>query len=129
MAYFGRASKEKLKELDHTFKLVLEDAIREFDFSVIWTHRGKEAQDRANAEGWSKLRWPLSKHNKKPAQAVDIVPYPNLYDSTYAEFYEMATYVMAAALHRGLRIRWGGHWKNFTGKGENNRDWAHFEIY
>jgi hypothetical protein len=27
----------------------------------------------------------------------------------------------------GHPIRWGGHWKNYTGRGFYDRDWAHFE--
>jgi hypothetical protein len=40
---------------------------------------------------------------------------------------EMATYVFAAASKLGVPIRWGGHWKNYTGRGFYDRDWAHFE--
>lgn len=129
MARFGRASKEKLLLLDHELVLCLNDAIEDFDFSVIHTYRDKETQDKANEDGWSRLKWPFSKHNRQPARAVDIVPYPGLYESTYAQFFEMATYVLAAASKRGIRIRWGGHWKNYNGNGENDRDWAHFELY
>jgi hypothetical protein len=50
-----------------------------------------------------------------------------MYDATYKQFFEMATYILAAAVKLGVPIRWGGHWKNYTGRGENDRDWAHFE--
>jgi len=107
---------------------VLNEAIKHFDFSIVWGHRGMEDQNEAFRSGNSKLRWPLSKHNALPSRAVDIVPYPNGYDASYAEFYELATYVLGAASALGVPLRWGGHWKNYTGRGENDRDWAHYEI-
>ena len=127
MPTFGTTSKRRLDELDEELQLVLNEAILHFDFSVIWTHRGMEDQNTAFNNGESQLRWPTSKHNALPAQAFDIVPYPGGYDATNEEFYEMATYIYAAATKYGVPIRWGGHWKNYTGRGEYDRDWAHFE--
>ena len=46
------------------------------DLSVACGHRGKVDQDRAFAEGHSKLRWPKSRHNSYPSLAVDLWPYP-----------------------------------------------------
>lgn len=128
MATFGRRSRKRLATVDSELVAVLDEAIRHTDFSVIWGHRDMEAQNRAFADGNSKKRWPTSKHNAYPSHAVDIVPYPNGYDATIEEFYEMATYVYQAASALGIRIRWGGHWKNYTGKGELDRDWSHIEL-
>jgi len=58
---------------------------------------------------------------------VDIVPWPTQYDDL-AKFYELATYMYAAADKLGVSLEWGGHWKNYTGKGHNDRDWAHWEL-
>lgn len=127
MPSFGTKSREKLHELDHELRHILEAAILEVDFSVIWTYRDKEQQNIENEAGRSKLRYPNSKHNRKPAKAFDIIPYPWGYEANYKQFFEMATYVLAAASKRGVKLRWGGHWKNFTGHGEYDRDWAHFE--
>jgi hypothetical protein len=88
---------------------------------------GGKAQNLAYSTGSSRNRWPTSKHNAYPSNAFDIVPYPAMYDATYKQFFEMATYILAAAVKLGVPIRWGGHWKNYTGRGENDRDWAHFE--
>jgi len=84
-------------------------------------------QNRAFNDGNSRNRWPTSKHNKYPAKAFDIVPYPGEYEASYERFFELATYILAAASARGIAIEWGGHWKNYTGQGDNDRDWAHFE--
>ena len=108
-------------------QMVLDEAIKHFDFSIVWTYRGMEEQSTAFNEGKSKKRWPTSKHNATPPLAFDIVPYPSGYESTYEEFFEMATYVLAAASLLGVPLKWGGHWENYTGKGKLDRDWAHFE--
>lgn len=47
------------------------------DLSVICGHRNKEDQDAAFAAGNSRVRWPRGKHNKTPAEAVDVVPFIN----------------------------------------------------
>lgn len=107
--------------------MVLNEAIKHFDFAVVWGHRGEADQTRAFRAGLSRNPFPTSKHNSLPSKAFDIVPYPEGYEASYERFYEMATYVFAAASKLGVKIRWGGHWKNYTGKGDNDRDWAHFE--
>lgn len=127
MPQFGKSSKQKLNTLDSRLQGVLNEAIKDIDFSIVWGHREMAEQNTAFNEGRSKLRWPTSKHNAYPSNAVDIVPYPEGFDASYERFYEMATYVLAAASSLGVRLEWGGHWKNYTGKGENDRDWAHFE--
>lgn len=128
MPRFSQTSKEKLNTVDPEIKDVLEEAIKHFDFTVVWGHRGMEEQNDAFASGASRNRWPTSKHNAFPANAVDIVPYPGGYNASWEQFFEMATYVLAEAARLGVPLRWGGHWKNYTGKGHYDRDWAHFEI-
>lgn len=100
---------------------VLDDAINNYDFSVIWGHRGEKAQNKAFNEGNSKARWPMSKHNTKPSKAFDVVPYPLGFKASDEEFYIMALHIFAAAVRQGVKIKWGGHFKSI-------RDLAHFEI-
>lgn len=127
MPAFGTASKGRLGTIDEDLQEVLIEAIKHFDFTIVWGHRDMDAQNRAVADGKSRNRWPTSKHNAYPAIAFDIVPYPEQYAASYEKFYEMATYIFAAAAALEVPIQWGGHWKNYTGRGENDRDWAHFE--
>ena len=127
MPAFGRASNRKLATIDGELQDVLDEAIKHFDFTIVWGHRDMEAQNTAFASGNSRNRWPTSKHNATPSLAFDIVPYPEKYDASWERFFEMATYILAAASSLGVPIRWGGHWKNYTGRGEFDRDWAHFE--
>lgn len=46
------------------------------DISVACGYRGEAEQNDAYRRGASKTPWPRSKHNKVPALAVDLWPYP-----------------------------------------------------
>ena len=47
-----------------------------FDFTVRDGYRGEKEQNEAFEKKNSKLRFPKSKHNRKPSQAVHLLPYP-----------------------------------------------------
>ena len=121
MASFGDGSKRRLATLDLQLQDVMNEAIKHFDFSIIWGYRGKAHQDRAFREGNSKVKWPNSRHNEMPSQAVDIVPYPGGFSNEDEAFYKMATYIFRAAHDTDVSLVWGGHWKRF-------KDLAHFEL-
>ncbi len=127
MYYFGTASKEHRNTCSRDLQDVLNEAIKHVNFSVITGFRDMAAQNIAHSEGKSQLRWPKSKHNKYPSDAFDVIPYPAGFDATYEEWYELASYILRAGLQLGVRLEWGGHWKNYTGKGDLDRDWAHFQ--
>ena len=77
MSYkYGRRSKERLETLDCRLRDVLMEAIKDMDITILQGHRGKAEQDKAFAEGRSKLKFPQSKHNRSPSMAVDCAPYP-----------------------------------------------------
>lgn len=59
------------------FNRVIKRSDLPHDLSVICGHRNKEDQDAAFAAGNSRVRWPRGKHNKTPAEAVDVVPFIN----------------------------------------------------
>ncbi len=128
MPQFGKNSRTRRDTCEPKLIEVLDYTIQRIDCSVIWGHRGHDAQQEAFRSGASKLRWPLSNHNASPSKAVDVIPWPTGYDSI-PEFYELASYMFAGAAHIGVHLKWGGHWKNYTGKGDQDRDWAHWEIH
>jgi len=121
MPSFGVNSRKHRDTCDSELIAILDEAIKHTDFSVIWGYRDMEAQNKAFNEGNSKLRFPKSKHNHLPARAFDVIPYPDGFGASTAEFYKMATYVLAAASALGVPLRWGGHWTTFS-------DLAHFEL-
>ena len=46
------------------------------DISLIYGYRDRELQNTLYENGLSTLKYPDSKHNKRPAKAVDLQPYP-----------------------------------------------------
>ena len=46
-----------------------------YDCTIVCGHRNEIAQNLAFAENRSQLKWPNSKHNKWPSNAVDVAPY------------------------------------------------------
>jgi len=121
MSSFGTKSQHCRDTCHPHLREVLDEAIKHYDFSVIWGHRGRVDQDRAYNEGNSKLPWPGSKHNQIPSRAFDVIPYPDGFSASDQEFYLLATHILRAAAELGVRLNWGGHWKNF-------KDLAHFEL-
>lgn len=121
MPSFGERSRSKLETCEQEIQDVLNEAIKHYDFSVIDGHRDMERQNLYFNDGKSQVRWPNSRHNSYPSQAVDIIPYPGGFDNPNSEFDRMATYVLSAAAKLGVELEWGGHWKNF-------KDYAHFQL-
>lgn len=93
------------------------------DVLIYCTWRGEEEQNKAFAEGKSKLKFPKSKHNAvdeegKPAsRAFDAVPTKGniLLWSDSAKFAKMGE------IAEELGLEWGGSWKTF-------KDRPHFQL-
>lgn len=115
MPKFSVASLEKLRSCDPRLQDVLTDAIEIVDFTIIEGHRGKEAQDRAVAEGKSKKPWPSGNHNRWPSSAADVAP---VYYASGAKidwgdtiaFGRIMGVIQACAHRRGIRLRFGLDW-------------------
>ena len=121
MPRFGTASLSKVDECEESLQRVLHEAIKHYDFSCIWGYRDRETQNTMFENGASELRFPFSKHNRKPSRAFDVIPYPRGFNASDQDFYELATYIMSAAIKGGVNLRWGGHWASLE-------DLAHFEL-
>jgi peptidoglycan L-alanyl-D-glutamate endopeptidase CwlK len=132
MPKFGSASEAQLATCDDRLQRVLREAVKDFDFSVIEGHRGKEAQNRAFAKGTSKLPWPKGNHNQTPSRAADCAPYPlDWSDRTtaLARFTFMSGVIWAAARRLGIKIRFGWDWsRNLDPRDESFLDWGHCEL-
>ncbi len=134
MPKFGAESKRQLDTCHPDLQVVMYEAIKYIDFSVLEGHRGQAAQEAAFAAGNSKLHWPNGKHNKSPSSAVDIAPYPLNWNDTQ-RFVYFAGFIMGIAkmiFAQGKithTIRWGGDWDSDTQvKDESFRDLGHFEL-
>lgn len=128
MPSFGRNSKQNVSTVTTNLQKVLAAAIKEYDFSVIFGHRDRATQDKAYADKNSTKKWPNSKHNFMPSQAFDVIPYPDGWKASNAEFCKMAEAIIKASEKVGVPLRWGGDW---DGDGDitdqNLIDLAHFE--
>ena len=107
MPEFGTKSRERLGTCDPQIQLVLEEAIKHYDFSVLEGHRTEEKQQEYFESGASKVQYPNSKHNSFPSMAVDIVPYPVDWENTH-KFNELADVITQACETVGVdNLYWG----------------------
>jgi hypothetical protein len=102
--------------------------VQHHDCTILEGHRGEDAQNEAHRAGRSTLRWPLSKHNKMPALAVDVAPYPIDWENM-DRFRVFGGFVLGVATVMGIRLRWGGDWdRDWDYTDQRFHDLPHFEI-
>lgn len=129
MPRLSEESRAKILTCDPRLQRIAEIAIRVIDFKVTDGIRTKEDQDKAFAEGRSKLQWPSSGHNTKPAIAMDLVPYPVDWKDML-RFHLLAGVIKGVAASLNIKIRWGGDWNmNNRSDDERFKDFPHFELY
>jgi peptidoglycan L-alanyl-D-glutamate endopeptidase CwlK len=75
MNHFSEISKQRLSSCHRDLKTLFGNVIQDFDCTIVCGHRDKPDQDKAFAEGKSKLQYPQSKHNHIPSLAVDAAPF------------------------------------------------------
>lgn len=92
--------------------------ISPFDWTVVCGARGREDQDRWFDAGYSKVRWPDSRHNvgegapRELSDAFDLAPWIDgdiPWDDEGA-FYALAGHILTAAEFEGVRLIYGGDW-------------------
>ena len=128
MPKFGDESRKHLDTCDGDLIFLFESVVKYFDCSVLEGHRGRKLQNKYFKEGKSKLKFPEGNHNKKPSQAVDVVPYPVDFSDRERMTY-FAGFVKGMAAVLGIPIRWGGDWNSDTEVKDNNfDDLPHFEL-
>lgn len=127
--------KSRLATCEEDIQKVVGKVIEKWNINIIFGHRGKEDQDKAIAEGKTKLQWPNSKHNTTPSKAIDMCPVEvvgkreNIDWKDRERFSLFAGYVLGIAEAMGVGIRWGGDWDQDTEVKDNNfDDLVHFEL-
>lgn len=130
MPKFGKASLERRAMLCKDLRLLVDEVIKFYDFSIICSHRGIEEQEMAYLTGNSKAHFGESAHSYLPSFAVDVWPYPAPYkqvkgvkqiDDNSPEWEKMICTFKNAAKRLGIKITCGIDFKNF-------RDCPHIEI-
>lgn len=125
---FSKKSLSVLNTCDPRLIEICNEAIKLMDFSVIEGYRGEIEQNKAFNEGHSKLKFPLSSHNKQPSLAVDLAPYPIDWNNR-ERFILLAGLMVGIGHQKGYNIRWGGAWNGLDTIEVNKfSDLPHFEI-
>ena len=120
MPKFSKTSLDKLESCDPRIQVVLKEAIKHYDFSVLCGYRGEVEQTKAYVSGNSNAKFGQSKHNGMPSEAVYRAPYPIDWDDK-EEFAYLAGLIMGIAASKEIRLRWGGRFKKL-------KDMPHFEL-
>ncbi len=130
MAHFGTLSQQRLSTCDIKLRIICEEVIRMYDFTVLCGTRDEETQNKLFTEGKSKLRYPESKHNKTPSQAIDIAPWKNGVDWNDTPSFTLLAGLMFGIAHsKGIELRWGGDWnRNWDLTDQTFFDLPHFEL-
>lgn len=134
MPRFGERSKAKLVTCHPHLRLVLNEAIERWDFTIIYGFRGEAEQNEAFATGNSTKRWPESLHNHVATQedvdagfasnvgaplslGVDLAPWhpeePHILWEKTEEFYLLAGRIQGISemiLPKGWYLRAGADW-------------------
>lgn len=120
MPRFSSHSQAALRTVDPALREICLQAIKEYDFSVLCGHRNEHDQNEAYDLGYSKLRFPYSKHNSIPSRAVDLAPYPILWADP-VRFVELSKIILRIAHEFMIGVEWGGTWAQFP-------DLPHYQL-
>ena len=136
MFRFSHISRQRLNTCHEDLIVLFNTVIRNYDCSILCGHRGELEQNEAFDNGYSQLRWPESKHNLIPSNAVDAVPYEmNHVDFNKIQSAFFAGFVLGIANELyyagtiGHKIRCGIDW-NLNNDINDTTFWdaGHFEI-
>lgn len=132
MPKFSKISKDRLSTCDMRLQKIFNEAIKTYDCTIMCGYRSAEEQNKAYDNKKSKLKYPQSKHNKKPSMAVDVAPYykhKGIDWNDIGGFYMFAGYIKRIAYDMGYSIRYGGDWdRDNQTKDQNFNDLVHYEI-
>lgn len=153
MARYSEKSETNLLTCDTDLIRLGHALIKERDHSVDEGHRGQVEQDDHFENKRSQVKWPDSKHNRTPSEAVHFKPYPINWQLVlqmdeilktgiapsrwvlqsafreYSKFYHLAGYVQKTARDMGIRVRWGGDWDSDNEFNDQRfHDLLHWEL-
>jgi len=149
MPSYSQSSKDKLDTAAHSLQRLFNIVVKFYDNTILQGWRSRETQINAFNSGHSKVKWPDSKHNNVPSEAVDsgpyipgrAIPWPhaptnwndpgqrNKYIKDLNQFYHYAGFVQGVAAVEGIDIRWGGDWDRDNDLSDQTfDDLVHFEV-
>jgi peptidoglycan L-alanyl-D-glutamate endopeptidase CwlK len=135
MPVLGSASLGRRAQLHPDLQAIADEAIKIFDFSIRCAWRGPEEQEKDFKSGASPFHYPKSKHNRRPAMAMDCYPYPLKSLQDKEPFIALGAVMMTVAsrlLAEGKithKLRWGHDWDRDGILGERGEwDYPHYEL-
>ena len=151
MAAFSKLSITKLSTCDTKLISVMNEAIKYFDFTIVYGFRAPDLQHKLYMKGRKIVDNKIivtskkdvvtycdgtikkSMHNYYPSKAVDIVPYyssrPHIRWNDKDRMIYLAGHVMAISKALGIELTWGADWNNNTILTDQTfMDYAHFQI-
>ena len=111
MPKFSKTSNSRLATCHPRLQDLMNRVVKRLDIAIVCGHRDEKEQNEAFANKKSKLKFPKSKHNKLPSEAVDVAFWDGeklLWDTKQASF--LAGYILAIADEMGMEIRLGADW-------------------
>ena len=137
MPKFGKQSQDRLATCHPKIQLIMNEAIKTYDFTVLCGTRTPEEQYELYKKGrelqadgtWKKIgatvtnidgRTKKSQHNYSPSHAIDIAPYPIDWNNI-ARFIELSKIVKQCAKNLGIKIEYGGDWTSL-------KDYPHYQL-
>ena len=109
MPKYSQRSRLKLLTCDLRLQAIFNEVIKTHDCTILDGHRGEDEQNTAYERGLSKLRYPMSSHNRIPSCACDVAPFP--IDWTDLDgFRTFAKEVKRIAKDLDVNVEWGGDW-------------------
>ena len=125
MYNFSQRSLNNYNTLEADLRLILDELIKVYDFSIIEGHRNTETQKKYYREGRSTLDGVTrkSKHQSYPSRAADLMPYRKGFNPFVDKNGDKSFYYMAGLL-KGIasklldegkithKVTWGGNWDN-----------------
>jgi len=108
MYRYGKRSMMNLSQAHTDLQRLFAKVIQHRDCSIIEGHRGMANQNKMFAEGKSKLKWPMSKHNTMPSYAVDVLFYPFTEWDDHKSWYEFVHFVQGVAVGMDIGVINGG---------------------
>jgi len=134
MPKFGNRSEANLINVHPNLIQICRFVIETFDFTVLCGYRGENEQNAAYPK-YTKVKFPNSKHNRMPSEAVDLIPYDPLKKKivpwdAYEEMAMLAGHMLMAAYAFGINIRWGHDWgRDGILWNETFVDRPHYELF
>lgn len=144
MAVLGQKSKDKLSTCHPDIQKVILEAIKLYDFTVLYGTRTVDEQFELYKQGrtlkdgvWVKTgstvtnldgKTKKSMHNYTPSKAIDIAPYPIDWNNL-ERFKELSKVVLKCAKDLNVNLVWGADWDSDGNILEHSfRDYPHYEL-